>query len=111
MKQSDCRVARIRTSPQPLRWLAARPASAGLCVFGRPIDGYQRAGLRISPLAFGEYGRELTRAERRRADLLEERWLKRTASARERVRVVEQARQALVRADDAGVERAAFFSG
>ena len=31
--------------------------------------------------------RELTRAERRRADLLEERWLKRTASARGRVRV------------------------
>jgi hypothetical protein len=38
----------METSPQPLRWLGARPASAGLCLFG---GVYQTPGFPNEPFA------------------------------------------------------------
>lgn len=80
------RLGRADASPQSLRWLGARPASAGLCVSGAERRLPARRLADLAP-GVGEYGRELTRNERRCAELLEEGRLKRTASTRGRVRV------------------------
>src|SRR5437879_5488546 len=60
----------METSPQPPRWLGARPAQAGLC-FSLPAIRLSERAVRVR-----EGGRKLACPQRGWAELLEERRLK-----------------------------------